>query len=162
MIEQSRTYANSLSIWGNIEPINVRTVEGQECHHLSPPCCHPGLDARQYVLTKDDLILFQGEFLHVWQESVCELSGFVPDPGRCADVLGLQPSDDDLIPGALQRLALPLRLQQPTSPQRPLQCGLHLHVLELGDGEVEVLDSGVALVGVVVEEQLGEMGAGQG
>jgi len=33
-----------------------------------------------------------------------------------------------------------LRLQQPPTPQRPLQRRLHLHVLELGDGEVEVLD----------------------
>jgi hypothetical protein len=39
---------------------------------------------------------------------------------------------------------------------------LHLHVLELGDGEVEVLDGGVALVGVVVEEQLGKRQMSQG
>ena len=33
----------------------------------------------------------------------------------------------------------PLRFQQSPSPQWPLQRGLHLHVLELGDVEVEVL-----------------------
>ena len=46
-------------------------------------------------------------------------------------------------------------------PQRPLQRRLHLHVLELADGEVEVLDDLGMLVGVVVEEQLGEAETGE-
>ena len=36
----------------------------------------------------------------------------------------------------------------------PPQRRLHLHVEELGDGEVEVLDGRVVLAGLVVEEQL--------
>ncbi len=39
-------------------------------------------------------------------------------------------------------------------PERPLQRRLHLHVLELADGEVEVLDGICAFVGVVDEEPL--------
>ncbi len=40
---------------------------------------------------------------------------------------------------------IPLCLQQPSPPQCTLQRRLHLYVLELGDGEVEVLDGGVVL-----------------
>jgi hypothetical protein len=54
-----------------------------------------------------------------------------------------------------------LRLQQPPAPQRTLQRRLHLHVAELGDSEVEVLDGGVVFVGVVVEEEFGEAEANQ-
>ncbi len=42
------------------------------------------------------------------------------------------------------RHSVTVSLQQPPSPQRPLKRGLHLHVLGLGDGEVEVLNGGVA------------------
>jgi hypothetical protein len=49
------------------------------------------------------------------------------------------------------------RRQQASAPKRTLQRRLHLHVAELGDGEVEVLDGGVMLVGIVVEENLGEL-----
>ena len=50
-----------------------------------------------------------------------------------------------------------LRLQQPTMPQRPLQRRLHLHVAQLGDGEVEVLDGRNMLVGVFLQEQFGQI-----
>jgi hypothetical protein len=39
--------------------------------------------------------------------------------------------------------------------QGALEEGLHLHLAELGDGEVEVLDGGGALVRVVLQQQLG-------
>ena len=55
-----------------------------------------------------------------------------------------------------------LRLQQPAVPQRPLQRRLHLHVAQLGDSEVEVLDGGVVLVRVVLQQQLGEVEAYEG
>ena len=42
-------------------------------------------------------------------------------------------------------------------PQRTLQRRLHLHVLELGDSEVEVLYGGIALIGVMVEEKFSDM-----
>jgi hypothetical protein len=38
--------------------------------------------------------------------------------------------------------------------QRALQRRLHLHLAELADDEVEVLDCGRAFVGVVLEQQL--------
>jgi hypothetical protein len=44
----------------------------------------------------------------------------------------------------------------------PLQRRLHLHVAQLGDGEVEVLNGGVVLLGVVVEEHLSEIEMAQG
>ena len=43
------------------------------------------------------------------------------------------------------------------APQRPLQPRLYLHVLELPDGEVEVLQGLGAFVGVVVQKQLREL-----
>ena len=49
-----------------------------------------------------------------------------------------------------------LSLEQPAVPQRPLQRRLHLHVAQLCDGEVEVLDGGVVLVRVVLQQQLGQ------
>jgi hypothetical protein len=39
-------------------------------------------------------------------------------------------------------------------PKRPLQRRSHLHLAELNDGKVQLLDGGVALVGVVLQEQL--------
>ena len=42
-------------------------------------------------------------------------------------------------------------------PQRPLQRRLHLHVAQLGDSEVEVLDGGGVLLRVVLQHQLGEV-----
>src|SRR5688572_7047702 len=53
-------------------------------------------------------------------------------------------------------------LQQPAVPQRPLQRRLHLHVTQLGDSEVEVLDRDGALVGIVLQQQLGEVEAYEG
>ena len=44
-----------------------------------------------------------------------------------------------------------------TAPAR-----LHLHVLELADGEVKVLDGGVVLGREVVEQEIGKVGAGKG
>jgi hypothetical protein len=41
----------------------------------------------------------------------------------------------------------------------PAPSPSHLHVAELGDGEVKVLDGGVVLVGLVVEEQLRQVQA---
>ena len=40
-----------------------------------------------------------------------------------------------------------LRLEQPSMPQRALERRLHLHLRTLDEGEVQVLDGGVALVG---------------
>ena len=46
--------------------------------------------------------------------------------------------------------------------ERSFECGLHLHLLELGDGEVEVgLCLGLLCV-VACEEQFGEAEGGQG
>ena len=47
-------------------------------------------------------------------------------------------------------------------PQRSFQRRLHLHVAEFGDGEVEVVKGFSALVGVVLEQQFGELEAGEG
>jgi hypothetical protein len=40
--------------------------------------------------------------------------------------------------------------------------GLHFHVAEFGDGEVEVVEGFGALFGVVLEEELGELEAREG
>src|SRR5439155_6120562 len=53
-------------------------------------------------------------------------------------------------------------LQQILVLERPLERRLHLHLPELGDREVEVLDRSDALVRVVLEEELGEMETGEG
>ena len=47
-------------------------------------------------------------------------------------------------------------------PQRSLQGRLHLHLAELADGEVEMLQRFGALAGVVRQQQLGELEAGEG
>ena len=43
-----------------------------------------------------------------------------------------------------------------------LEGGLHLHVAELGDGEVQVIEGVRPLVGIVLKQQLGELEAGEG
>ena len=48
------------------------------------------------------------------------------------------------------------------APQRALQRGLHLHLAELVDGEVKVLDGLGVLVGVVVQQETCEVKSGQG
>ena len=50
-----------------------------------------------------------------------------------------------------------LRLQYRLLPQRPFKRWLHLHLAELFDGEVEVLE-GVLLIGRVVVQQQTEVG----
>jgi hypothetical protein len=49
-----------------------------------------------------------------------------------------------------------LRLEQPAMAQRALKRRLHLHLAKLPDREAEVLDGGVALIGEVFQQQLGE------
>ena len=44
----------------------------------------------------------------------------------------------------------------------PLERRLHLHLPELGDREIEVLDRCRALVRIVLEEELGEAEASEG
>ena len=44
-------------------------------------------------------------------------------------------------------------------PQRALERRLHLHVAEFGDSEIEVLESGRTLDGIVLEEELRELEA---
>ena len=46
--------------------------------------------------------------------------------------------------------------------ERPFQRWLHLHLAELADREVEVPQRLGALVGVVLEQQFGELEAGEG
>src|SRR5436190_1382658 len=53
----------------------------------------------------------------------------------------------------LRRPAVGSGSQESAVAQRPLQCGLHLHVAELSDGEVEMLDGRRALVREVVQQQ---------
>ncbi len=60
--------------------------------------------------------------------------------GQCAPRLALGSL------GGLERLGL-------------LQRRQHLHLAELRDGEVQVLDRLIALVGIVVKQQLGELEA---
>ena len=55
---------------------------------------------------------------------------------------------------------MPLRLQNLPPRQCSLQGRLHLHVAQLGDGEVQVLKGLGALVGIVVQHQLGQLEAG--
>lgn len=55
-----------------------------------------------------------------------------------------------------------LRLEYLLASQRPLQRRLHLHLAELSDGEVKVLQGVLLLSRVMVQEQLGELKAGQG
>jgi hypothetical protein len=55
------------------------------------------------------------------------------------------------MPASHHPTLLPDSLTTPSAgrgAKRVLQCRLHLHLAELGDGEVEVLDGGVVLVGV--------------
>ena len=46
--------------------------------------------------------------------------------------------------------------------QGALQGWLHLHVAELGDGKVQVLQRLSPLPGIVLQEQLGELKPGEG
>lgn len=45
--------------------------------------------------------------------------------------------------------------------ERPLQRRLHLHIAELGDGEVQVGNGLGPLIGIVVEQQLGQFKAAE-
>ena len=53
-----------------------------------------------------------------------------------------------------------LRPQQLLVLQRPLQGGLHFHVAELADGEVQVLQGLGTFIRVALQQQLGEVEAG--
>ena len=55
-----------------------------------------------------------------------------------------------------------LRPQNLFVPQRPLQRRLHLHLSELVDGEVKVLQCLCFLIWVVLQEQLSKLEAGEG
>ena len=54
-----------------------------------------------------------------------------------------------------------LRLEDVLVLQRPLQRGLHLHLAELVDGEVQVLQRNGAFPGVVLQKELGKMEASE-
>ena len=55
-----------------------------------------------------------------------------------------------------------LCLQYLLVSERPLQGWLHLHVAELGEGKVQVADGLRLLLRVVLQQQLGELKAGEG
>ena len=50
-----------------------------------------------------------------------------------------------------------LRLQDILMSQRPLQRRLHLHLAELFDGEVQVIQGFLLLIRVVLKQQLGAL-----
>ena len=54
------------------------------------------------------------------------------------------------------------RLQDIAVAEGAFQSGLHLHVAELADGEIQVLHGLGPLVGVVLQQQLAKLKAGQG
>jgi len=54
-----------------------------------------------------------------------------------------------------------LCLQYLFMPQRTLEGGLHFHVLELGDGKVQVLQSFFLFSRVMLQNELGKLEAGK-